>query len=179
MKASDQSLESSLRAVITTIPDFPKPGVMFKDIMPVLRNPKLLKQVIAELSRQCETVGATHIAALESRGFLFGAPVANLLELPFIPIRKPGKLPGKVIEVAYELEYGSGKLQIQSDVIPRAAKVVIIDDLLATGGTAYGAATLIKKAGAQVLGILCVIELSELGGRQQIKEEQVSSIIRY
>jgi adenine phosphoribosyltransferase len=179
MNASTQSLESSLRAVITTIPDFPKPGIMFKDIMPVLRKPRLLKQVIAELSRQCEAVGATHIAALESRGFLFGVPVANLLELPFIPVRKPGKLPGKVIEVAYELEYGSGKLQIQADVVPAGARVVIIDDLLATGGTAFGAATLIQKAGGDVVGIICVIELSELKGRQQLKGLNVSTLVKY
>jgi adenine phosphoribosyltransferase len=172
-----ESLQQELSRVMKTYSDFPKPGIQFRDISPVLANPKLFDRTAKEIAKHVAVSGATYVAALESRGFLFGISVAQMLGLPFVPIRKPSKLPGPVHDVAYELEYGEGHLQVQQGVIPKGAKVAIVDDLLATGGTALGAAHLVEISGANVSAIICVVELLALGGRRKLQGQHVVSLV--
>lgn len=158
---------------IRDIPDFPKKGIIFKDITPVLLDPKLFRKAVKIFASRIKGQHIDKIVAIESRGFLFGAAVAHKLGLGIVPVRKKGKLPYKTIEVSYDLEYGSATVEMHADALKRGERVVIIDDLLATGGTARAAAQLVKKLGARVVEIDFLIELAFLQGRKKLKGYKV------
>ena len=166
---------------IAIVEDFPIKGISFKDITPLLQNKDAFKAVTKDLAKFAEEVGATVIVGPESRGFIFGCPVAVELGLGFVPIRKPGKLPREIIKKEYSLEYGTNTLCMHADALKKGDKVVIIDDLLATGGTATAACNLFKKVGAEVVSSAFIIELSDLGGRKKIEDTgiEVVSMLKY
>ena len=169
-----------LAATIREIPDFPKPGILFRDINPLLRNPAAMSDVIKRLERVCEEVRPDLIVGIESRGFLVGAPLALHCALGFVPVRKPGKLPGDVIGIDYALEYGSDRLELQQEALTGSPRVLVVDDLLATGGTAAATGSLVLSAGAELVGFAFVIELESLGGRESLPAGvPVESLIRY
>ena len=168
-----------LKALIRDVPDFPQPGILFRDITPLLQDPATYRYVIDELTRRIEALAPDTIVGIESRGFLFGAPVAYRLGLPFVPVRKAGKLPSERMSVEFALEYGEGQLDIHTDALERGQSVVIIDDLLATGGTAAAAAGLVGMLGASVVAVAVVVELVGLGGRDRLRGIQTSSLVRY
>lgn len=155
--------------LIRTIPDWPTPGVMFKDITPALADAEAMFDLVECLAEPYLEVEVTHVVAMEARGFILGAPVAVLLNAGFIPMRKPGKLPAKTFAETYELEYGKNTLEMHIDAIDSTARVLIIDDVLATGGTAAAAERLIASAGAAVVGSAYVLELGFLGGRTKLR----------
>jgi adenine phosphoribosyltransferase len=171
-----------IESLIRDVPDFPKPGILFKDITPVLADAEGFKKVINWYCSAIEAVGKPDIiAGIESRGFIFGTPVARKLNIGFIPIRKPGKLPFTTHKETYELEYGTDSLEIHTDAIKPGQKVAIVDDLLATGGTAAAAIKLLEKAGAEVIAAAFFIELGFLEGRGKlsIPSEQIVTFINY
>jgi len=167
------------RYAIRDVPDFPKPGILFKDITPVLNDPAVFRQVIDALTTRVRLKNATKIAVIESRGFLFGAPVAHALGLGLIPIRKKGKLPYKTIEESYALEYGTATLEVHEDALKAGDRVVIIDDLLATGGTALAAAHLVEKLGGTVVDLEFLVELAFLNGREKLTGYDIFAPIVY
>ena len=169
-----------LPSCIREIPDFPKAGILFRDINPLLGNPEAFAAVIQQLGVICETLRPDLIVGIESRGFIVGAPLALQRSLGFVPMRKPGKLPGSVIGVDYALEYGSDRLELQQDAFTGSPRVLVVDDLLATGGTAAAAGSLVAKAGAELVGYAFVIELEGLAGRSALPNGvPVESLIRY
>lgn len=169
----------NLNDYVHSIPDFPKPGILFRDITGVLASPDGLRLSIDKHIECLKDVDFDIIAGMESRGFLFGAPVAYQMNKGFIPIRKPGKLPRETISESYELEYGNATLEIHKDDIKPGMKVVIIDDLLATGGTAKAAAKLIERAGGIVVKMVFLIELFDLNGRNSLSEYNIDSLIKF
>lgn len=164
---------------IAIVEDFPIKGISFKDITPLLQNADAFKSVTLDLSEFAKEVGATVIVGPESRGFIFGCPVAVNCGLSFVPIRKPGKLPRETAEKEYSLEYGTNKLCIHKDGVNKNDKVLIIDDLLATGGTVKAAVELIEELGAEVVGCAFLIELTELKGRDLLEGKKVKALIEY
>jgi adenine phosphoribosyltransferase len=168
-----------LRALIRDVPDFPKPGIMFKDITPLLKSPEALEYVVDGLAGPFKSERITSVAAIESRGFIFGSCVAQKLRAGFVPIRKPGKLPWTARRYEYQLEYGSDALEIHNDAVGASDRVLLIDDVLATGGTAAAAAYLIRECGATLVGVGMVIELSFLDGRKKLGSTSVHSLIQY
>jgi adenine phosphoribosyltransferase len=172
-------MNPDLRSLIRDIPDFPEPGVLFRDITPLLSDPDAFALAIDRLTDYAASRSPDAIVGIESRGFLFGAPMAVRLGLPFIPIRKPGKLPAVRMSVEYSLEYGSGQLDIHADALLPGQTALIVDDLLATGGTAAGAAKLVELLQARVGGLAFLIELKGLGGRSRLGGYDVFSLIRY
>lgn len=168
-----------LERFIRDVPDFPKPGILFKDITPLLSSADALRHCCTALAEAVAAFQPTKIAAIESRGFIFGSVVATELDCGFIPIRKPGKLPWKTVRHDYTLEYGSGTLEIHEDALTSEDRVVLIDDLLATGGTAGAAAALVRGSGANLVGAAFVIELSFLSGRTKLKSVPVHSLLTY
>ena len=170
---------SLLRDAIRDIADFPKPGILFRDITPVLADPALFRAAIAEFATICREAKAEKIAGIDARGFLFGATVAYELGLGFVPIRKKGKLPFHTITQSYDLEYGSSEVEIHTDAFAKGDKVALIDDLLATGGTAGAAIKLINQSGARVVTAAFLIELADLGGRKVLGDVPVTSIVSY
>jgi adenine phosphoribosyltransferase len=168
-----------LRSYVRDVPDFPQPGILFRDVTPLLQNGPALQQAVAELSDYVASKRPDAIVAIESRGFIFGAPIAARLGLPLVPVRKPGKLPAEVMSVEYALEYGSGQLDIHKDGLHAGDGVVIVDDLLATGGTAAGAARLVEMIGGRVLGTAFLIELTALGGRDLLKEYEIFALLAF
>ena len=170
-------LSDVVRSKIRCIPDYPKPGIIFKDITPVLGDAKAFDAALKALAEGLETMDIDYIAGIESRGFIFGAPLAQKLSCGFIPIRKAGKLPWKTIKASYELEYGTAEIEIHSDCAVPGDKVVLIDDLLATGGTAAAAAGLIEQLGAKVVSIRFLMELAFLEGRKKLTDWQVESLL--
>ena len=169
----------ALKSLIRNIPDYPKPGILFYDITTLLRNGDGFRRAVDAVVDPYRTVPIDFVVGIESRGFILGAAVADRLGIGFVPVRKPGKLPGQTISVSYELEYGVDALEIHHDAVASGEKVLIVDDLLATGGTAQAAVSLLKESGAQVVGLAFLIELDELGGRSKLEGEQVSSVLRY
>lgn len=169
----------NLKEYIATVPNFPKEGVMFRDITPILENGDVFRAVIDTLAGHAKRFGANVIAGPEARGFIFGAPVAAKLGLPFIVIRKPGKLPREKIYEDYDLEYGKNTLCIHADSIKPGDKVFIIDDLLATGGTALASCKLVEKAKGEVAGLGFVIDLVDLGGRKALKDYNVLTLVEF
>ena len=169
-----------LKALIQDIPDFPQPGIVFRDITTLLQNPEGLSYTIDQLSAEARVLNADCVAGIESRGFIFAMPMAYQLEKGFVPIRKSGKLPRAVHSVEYSLEYGKDKLEVHQDAFAAGSRVVVVDDLLATGGTAAATAELIGKTGATLAGFIFVIELSGLSGRDNLPSDvPVVSLIQY
>lgn len=155
----------NIRHAIRTIPDFPKPGIQFRDITTLLLQPSLFQETLDVLAQRYKNYNIDAIAALESRGFIFGAPLAVTLNVPFVPIRKRGKLPGSTHTTAYDLEYGQAEIEMHIDALKPGQRVLLVDDLIATGGTLKAAIELINKAKAHAVEAACVIELTDLAGR--------------
>lgn len=168
-----------LAGLIRAVPDFPKPGIVFRDITPLLKDPTAFRFVVDALSAHAQEARPTAVIGIESRGFIFAAPLAAALGLPFIPVRKPGKLPSARMQVEYALEYGTSQLDIHQDALGAHDRVVIVDDVLATGGTARAAAKLAELLGAKVAAQLFVIELIFLKGREALQEYPVKSLLTY
>jgi adenine phosphoribosyltransferase len=168
-----------LRKYIRSIPDWPREGILFRDISPLLADPAALTLATDALSADFLGEGIKYVAAVEARGFIFGAAVAEKLEAGFVPIRKKGKLPCETESVSYDLEYGTDTLEVHVDAIKGRAKVLMVDDLLATGGTMAAACKLIEKIGGQVAGIAFLIELAALRGKEKLAGYNVKSIISY
>lgn len=169
----------NLKEYVANVPDFPKKGILFRDITPLLADKKAFKQAINELVSFGKKQQATVICGPEARGFIFGTPVAFEMEVGFIPIRKPGKLPRKEVSVSYDLEYGSNTLSMHDDAIKPGDRVLIVDDLLATGGTLEATIQLIELKGGIVCGIACIIELDALEGRKKLEGYDVYSLMHY
>jgi adenine phosphoribosyltransferase len=170
---------TDLRSKIRDIKDFPTEGILFKDITTLLKDPPAFRYVIDHLASRYQDVGVEVVVAIESRGFIFGGALAHQLQAGFVPVRKLGKLPGKTIEVEYELEYGRDALAIHEDAIKPGQKVLAVDDLLATGGTMAATLRLIEQLGGQVVGVAFLIELAFLHGREKLKEYALHSLIAY
>lgn len=168
-----------LRNKIRDIPDFPKPGIIFKDITPLVKDPAALRLAVHQLLQPFLGRNITVVAGMEARGFIFGSLVAWELGLPFIPLRKPGKLPYDVQSVSYNLEYGSATLEAHIDAFEANDRVLLIDDLLATGGTAKASCALVEQLGAKVEALAFVVELDFLAGREQLKNYEVHSLLHY
>jgi len=171
--------EASLPDFIRAIPDFPKPGIIFRDITPLLLAPKAFRAAVLKIADHFRSHRIDAVAAVEARGFLFAAPVALELNARLVPIRKPGKLPYKTLSCTYDLEYGTDTLEIHADAIPRAANVLVVDDLLATGGTVEACCLLVEKAGGNVVACAFLIELAALGGAERIARYEKLSLITY
>lgn len=169
------NLERHIRA----IPDFPKPGILFRDITPLLGDPSAFAEAVAAMAEPVAALKATHVLGIEARGFIFGAALAQKLDLGFVPARKPGKLPSAVYRQDYGLEYGTDGLEVHQDAFKAGDRVLIVDDLLATGGTASAARALVEETGAQVLALTLLIELSDLPGREKLQGLPVFSVLRY
>jgi adenine phosphoribosyltransferase len=169
----------NLASYIRDIPDFPKPGIVFKDITPLLAEPGAFQEAIRELREKYEGLPIDAVAAAEARGFLFAAPLALLMKKPLIPLRKPGKLPYQTYSLKYELEYGTAELQVHIDSVVSGHRVLMIDDLLATGGTMLAGCQLIEKAGGEVAGCAFLVELAFLKGREKLRPYEVFSLIQY
>ncbi len=171
--------EIELQRYIRSIPDWPKNGILFRDITPLLAEPKAFAAAIETLCEGFTDTGVEYVAAVEARGFIFGAAVAERLGAGFIPIRKKGKLPFKTESITYDLEYGTDTLEVHSDAINKGAKVLMLDDLLATGGTMAAACKLIEKIGGEIVGITFLIELGDLAGRSKLGGYKINTVISY
>ncbi len=171
------SLADDVRRAIRDVPDFPKPGILFKDITPVLLDAPLFRRVTDALAAPFGTAGITHVVAIESRGFILGAPVAQRLHAALVPMRKPGKLPAAREREDYALEYGADALEMHADAVPEGARVLIVDDVLATGGTAAAACRLIDRVGGGVAGLSFLMELSFLNGVDELPGRRVERIV--
>lgn len=171
--------EKCVADYVRSIPDFPEKGIIFRDITSVLQDPDGLTLAIDSLQRLVKDVDFDIIAGTESRGFIFGMPVAYNMHKPFVPVRKKGKLPCETVSKEYALEYGTAEIEIHKDAVKPGQKVVIIDDLIATGGTARAAAELIESLGGEVVKIVFLIELAGLGGRKMLGKYDVGSVVVY
>jgi len=176
---SIHSADLNLTDYIRAIPDFPKPGILFRDITPLLAAPAAFRRSVVEMANPFRHEKIDVVAAAEARGFIFAAPVALELNAALIPIRKPGKLPFKTQTLSYDLEYGADALQIHADAIAPGARVLMVDDLLATGGTIDACCRLVENAGGVVVGCSFLIELADLNGVERISKYRVSSLIRF
>ena len=180
MSATDTAGQASLAAAVAralrAVPDFPRPGILFRDITPLLADPLLFARVTDAMAAPYAARGVTHVAAIESRGFLFGAPIAQRLGAALVPVRKPGKLPWASERFEYALEYGVDALEIHVDACDPRATVLVVDDVLATGGTAAGAATLVRRLGAAIVGFTFVLELAALEGRRALGDARIDAI---
>jgi adenine phosphoribosyltransferase len=172
-------MEKLLKKHIRDVPDFPKPGIVFKDITPLLQKPEVFSAIIDALVKRYEVEKVDTIVGIESRGFLFGAPLAHKLGASFVPVRKKGKLPYETVDVSYELEYGSATIEMHTDAISKGHRIIVVDDLLATGGTAAAACTLIEGQGGEVVECAFVVELSFLNGREKMGNRKVHSLVAY
>lgn len=173
------SQQLSLKDYVRTIPDFPQPGIRFRDITPLLADPSAFRRVITELAEQFRGKGITAVLAAEARGFIFAAPLALELNAGFIPVRKPGKLPFDTHSFHYELEYGTDSLEMHTDAVSAEDTVLLVDDLLATGGTMEACLRITEKTGATIAGLAFVIELTDLKGRERFTPYPVVSLIQY
>jgi len=168
-----------LRSHIRSIPDFPKPGIMFRDITPLLLDPLVLKEAVRRMAEPYDPAKVDLVAGAESRGFIFGTAVAIVLDAGFVPIRKQGKLPAETASVTYNLEYGTDTIEMHTDAVAAGARVLMVDDLLATGGTMAACCQLVEKAGGNIVGVEFLIELSFLNGRDLLEGYPVRSQIVY
>ena len=172
-------MEVDLKSNIREIPDFPKKGILFYDITTLLKNPRAFAAVLGEFMSRYKDAGIQKVAAIEARGFIFGAPLALQLGVGFVPIRKSGKLPADVYESTYSLEYGDSTIAIHQDAISPGERVLLVDDLLATGGTMASAVDLVKKLGGTIHGIAFLVELIDLNGRQKLGGFDIVSMLQY
>lgn len=172
-------MAQDLKKLIRSVKDYPKKGVVFRDITTLLKNGKAFEKAIDQLYKKCEGKKIDLVIAVESRGFILGGALANRLGVGFVPVRKFGKLPADRIEQKYNLEYGTDSLEIHKDAVKKGQKVLIVDDLLATGGTLQAACKLVEKLGGKVVGILILIELSFLKGREKLQNYELFSLIKY
>src|SRR5262245_43925679 len=168
-----------LRTFVRDVPDFPKPGILFRDLTPLMSHAAALRETVERLAERVEALRPDALAAIESRGFIFGAAVAVRLRLGFVPLRKPGKLPWKTRQHRHDLEYGSDGIEIHEDAVAAGARVALVDDLLATGGTAGAAIRLAQGLGAEVVGAAFVIELAALGGRARLHGVPAQALLVY
>lgn len=166
-----------LASYVRDVPDFPSPGILFKDITPLLASPDAFRAAVGEMAAPFRGKGAAKVLGIEARGFMFGAALARELNIGFVPVRKPGKLPRGTERVSYGLEYGSDSLEIHTDALARGEKILIADDVLATGGTAAAAAELADRLGGEVVGICFFIELIKLGGRAKLPGRPIHSVL--
>ncbi len=173
------SRKVDLKRHIRSIPDWPKKGILFRDITPLLGDPRAFAAAVEALSTDFSDAGIDYVAAVEARGFIFGAAVAEKLAAGFVPIRKRGKLPWQTESITYDLEYGTDTLEVHRDAVTNGAKVLMVDDLLATGGTMAAACRLIEKIGGRVAGIVFLVELADLKGREKLTGYKVTSVISY
>jgi adenine phosphoribosyltransferase len=169
----------NLKDYIAEVPNFPKKGILFRDITPLMSDGKAYQFAAEEFTKFAKEKNATVIVGPEARGFIFGCPVATNLGIGFIPVRKPGKLPRQAISVSYDLEYGSNQLCMHKDAIKPGDRVMVIDDLLATGGTMEATVELVEKLGGNVVGLAFLIELSDLNGRDKIQNHDILTLIKY
>ena len=176
---ANRVVQEKLKRTIRDVPDFPKPGIVFKDITPILSEPALFKETVEALARPFREDRISKVLGIESRGFLFGPPLAFQLGAGFVPARKPGKLPRETVRETYALEYGSDSLEIHRDAFQAGERVLVVDDLLATGGTAAAAVRLAETLGAEVVGVAFVIELEFLGGRAKLPGRRIHALVRY
>jgi adenine phosphoribosyltransferase len=174
-----EEVSAAIKQRIRDVADFPKPGILFKDITPVLADPKTFNLCLDATAKRFADRRVDAIVGIEARGFIFGAALAARMHLAFVPARKPGKLPAAKQRINYQLEYGSDALEMHSDAIKPGEQVLIVDDLLATGGTAWAACELVRSLGGEVIGASFVIELSFLPGRQRLKPVEVFSLVQY
>ena len=168
-----------LRQFIRLVPDFPKPGIVFRDITPLLANSAALDQAVSQLAEPYRQRNIDIVAAVESRGFIFGAAVARQLQAGFVPIRKPGKLPAATASATYQLEYGTDTIEIHTDAISPGQRVLLVDDLLATGGTMAAACQLVQGLGGQIVAVAFLIELAFLHGRERLADHDILTLISY
>ncbi len=178
-RAAVASQTVDLRSYIRAVPDFPQEGILFRDITPLLGNPLAFGHTLDALCAEAGQLDAAQIVGIEARGFVFGAAMADRLRLPFVPLRKPGKLPAARLSVDYSLEYGQSRLDIHQDALSAGRRAYIVDDLLATGGTAAAAIRLVEMAGGDVVGLGFVIELVDLNGRAKINDYHAMSLLKY
>src|SRR5689334_14189376 len=169
----DPEVLRAIREAIRTIPDYPKPGVMFRDITTLLGNAQAFHQVVEELARPWRNAQVDHVAGIEARGFILGGAIAHQLRAGFVPIRKKGKLPHTTVRVAYSLEYGLDEMEMHADAVQPGERVILVDDLIATGGTAEGAVKLLRQIGANVLAACFIIDLPDLGGADKLRAMDV------
>lgn len=169
----------TVKDYVTSIPDFPEQGIIFRDITSVIGDAEGLKLAVDQMQEKLSGVEFDAIAGMESRGFLFGMPIAYNMGKPFIPVRKKGKLPRETVTVSYELEYGTAEIEIHKDDVKPGMKIVIIDDLIATGGTLHAAARLFEQLDAPVVKMVCLLELKGLNGRKMLKDYQIDTVIAY
>jgi adenine phosphoribosyltransferase len=168
-----------LRAKIREIPDFPKPGILFYDITTLLKDPASFEAVIDRMADAVKDDRIDVVVGMESRGFIFAAPLAYKLKAGFVPVRKLGKLPAETIEVEYDLEYGTATLEVHRDAISDGQRVLLVDDLLATGGTVLGTIELVRQLGGQIAGLSFMVELSALHGRDKLTDYQIHTLLTY
>ena len=168
-----------IKMLIRDVPDFPKKGIIFKDITPLLKHPKAFQEVIHRMAEQFKGQKIDSIVAMESRGFILGGALATQMGVSFIPVRKPGKLPWKTLKETYELEYGKDTLEIHEDSIAKGDKILVLDDVLATGGTAAATIRLVERAGGNVIGACFLIHLSFLNGHEKLKTTPIFSILQF
>jgi len=168
-----------IKSLIRTIPDFPKPGIQFRDITTLLMDAKGLRDVVEHFTSQYQSTPVDMVVGIESRGFIVGAPLAVALGKGFVPVRKPGKLPGEKIGVEYALEYGTDRLEIHTGALEAGMKVLLVDDLLATGGTMAAACHLVEQLGCEVAGLAFVVELPELKGRDRLKKYPIQKMVSF
>jgi adenine phosphoribosyltransferase len=169
----------NLKSKIRNVPDFPKPGILFYDITTLLQDPAGFRSAIDSLALPFRNEGIDIVVGIESRGFIFGAAVADRIGAGFVPVRKPGKLPSRTVRATYDLEYGSDAVEMHDDAIRRGQRVLIVDDLLATGGTARATTDLARRLGGDVRALAFLIELVALNGRQRLADETIHSVLRY
>lgn len=169
----------ALKQLIRDVPDFPKPGILFKDITTLLRDADGLRGAVDCLIEPYRDTPLDQVVGIESRGFILGAAIADRLGTGFVPVRKPGKLPAATVSASYALEYGTDTLEMHRDALGGGHRVLIVDDLLATGGTARAAVNLVRECGAEVVGLAFLIELAALNGRAQLPDEQLFAVIQY
>jgi adenine phosphoribosyltransferase len=165
-----QVLENDLKAAIRTIPDYPKPGIMFRDITTLLGNPRAFRRAVDELVQPWAGAKIDKVAGIEARGFILGGAVAHQVSAGFVPIRKKGKLPHTTVRVAYSLEYGIDEMEMHADAVTEDERVILVDDLIATGGTAEGAIKLLRRMGAEVIAACFMVDLPELGGAEKLRK---------
>lgn len=178
-RPTDAALIQRVRLALRDVPDFPRPGILFKDITPVIADGPLLRAVVERMAAEYADQRLDAVAAIESRGFIFGAAIATILGTGFVPIRKPGKLPYRTLRVDYALEYGTDAVEAHEDALAPGQRVLLVDDVLATGGTAAAARELVRRLGGHVAATAFLIELTFLGGRARLGDESVWSLVSY